>query len=62
MFHLQVALLSDQIENQTGKICDLERVLGGKKDVLRRTEDTLPREMLTRSSLETRKLGLMSAM
>ena len=31
-----------------------------KKDVLRKTEDILQREMLTRSSLETQKLELMS--
>ena len=58
----QVALLSDQIENQTEKISDLEKVLDDKKDVLRKTEDVLQREMLTRSSLETKKLELLSEM
>ena len=57
---LQVALLSDQIEAQTDKITDLEKILDDKKDVLRKTEDVLQREMITRSSLETKKLELMS--
>ncbi len=35
-------------------------MLGDKQDVLRRTEDSLQREMLSRSSLETRKLELLS--
>ena len=56
----QVALLSDQIEAQTDKISDLEKILDDKKDVLRKTEDVLQREMITRSSLETKKLELMS--
>lgn len=55
-------MLSDQIENQTEKISDLEKVLDDKKDVLRKTEDVLQREMLTRSSLETKKLELLSEM
>ena len=58
--HLQVALLSDQLDCQTEKIGDLERLLDDKKDVLQKTEDVLQREMLTRSSLETKKLELMS--
>ena len=57
---LQVALLSDQIEAQTDKITDLEKILDDKKDVLRKTEDVLQREMISRSSLETKKLELMS--
>lgn len=57
---MQVALLSDQLENQTEKITELERVLNDKKDVLRKTEEVLQREMLSRSSLETKKLELMS--
>ena len=55
-----MALLSDQIEAQTDKITDLEKILDDKKDVLRKTEDVLQREMITRSSLETKKLELMS--
>ena len=53
-------MLSDQIESQTDKIGDLEKILDDKKDVLRKTEDVLQREMITRSSLETKKLELMS--
>jgi hypothetical protein len=44
-----VAVLSDQIENQTEKITDLERILDDKKEVLRKTEELLQREMLNRS-------------
>ncbi len=55
-----MALLSDQLENQTEKISDLQRVLGDKRDILRRTEESLQREVLSRSSLETRKLELLS--
>jgi hypothetical protein len=59
-FCFQVALLSDQIDVQTDKISDLEKVLDDKKDVLRKTEDVLQREVIARSSLETKKLELMS--
>jgi len=58
--HVQVAVLSDQIENQTDKISDLEKVLDDKKEVLRKTEDVLQREILNKSSLETQKLELLS--
>jgi hypothetical protein len=44
-----VAVLSDQIENQTEKITDLERILDDKKEVLKKTEELLQREMLNRS-------------
>jgi hypothetical protein len=43
-----VAVLSDQIESQTEKITDLERILDDKKEVLRKTEELLQREMLNR--------------
>jgi len=52
--------MSDQLETQSDKISELEKILDDKKDVLRKTEDILQREMLTRSSLETQKLELMS--
>lgn len=58
--HMQVAVLSDQIDSQTEKICDLERTLDGKKEDLKKTEDLLQLEMLNRSTLETAKLELMS--
>ena len=55
-----MAVLSDQIENQTEKIGDLEKILDDKKEVLKKTEELLQQEMLNRSSLETTKLELMS--
>jgi len=58
--HLQVAVLSDQIDSQTEKICDLERTLDDKKEDLKKTEDLLQEEMMNRSTLETTKLELMS--
>lgn len=59
---LQVQVLSEQIEAQTDKITDLEKTLQEKKQVLVNTEDMLQREMLSRSSLETQKLELLTAM
>jgi hypothetical protein len=47
-FCRKVAVLSDQIENQTEKITDLERILDDKKEVLKKTEELLQREMLNR--------------
>ena len=55
-----MAVLSDQIESATDKINDMEKLLDDKKEVLRKTEELLQREILTRSSLETQKLELMS--
>ena len=57
---LQVVVLSDQVDSQCEKIGDLEKLLDDKKEVLRRTEDILQREMINRSALETKKLELMS--
>ncbi len=48
LFCRKVAVLSDQIENQTEKITDLERILDDKKEVLKKTEELLQREMLNR--------------
>lgn len=59
---LQVQVLSEQIEAQSDKISDLEKNLTDKKQLLANAEDLLQREMLSRSSLETQKLELMSAM
>ncbi|PSN55690.1 hypothetical protein C0J52_03196 [Blattella germanica] len=59
---LQVAVLTEQIEVQTDKILDLEKLLDEKKRQLANAEDELQREMLSRSSLETQKLELLSAM
>jgi len=50
--HPKVAMLSDQIDSQSDKILDLEKILDDKKDVLRKTEDILQREMLSRFAHE----------
>lgn len=59
---LQVQVLTEQIEAQSDKISDLEKMLQEKKLMLSETEDKLQREVLSRSSLETQKLELMSIM
>lgn len=41
--HLQVSVLSDQIEAQTNKIQDLEKMLDDKRNTLESTEDHLQR-------------------
>ncbi|KAK5643698.1 hypothetical protein RI129_007543 [Pyrocoelia pectoralis] len=58
---LQVQVLTEQIDAQGDKIADLEKVLTERKQQLTNSEDMLQREMLSRSSLETQKLELMSA-
>ena len=60
LLSIKVAVLSDQIESANDKIGDMEKLLEDKKEVLRKTEDLLQREVLARSSLETQKLELMS--
>ncbi|XP_068907904.1 liprin-beta-2 isoform X1 [Tenebrio molitor] len=59
---LQVQVLTDQIEAQTDKIAELEKTLMEKKQLLSDNEDKFQREVLSRSSLETQKLELMSIM
>ncbi|CAG9762448.1 unnamed protein product [Ceutorhynchus assimilis] len=59
---LQVQVLTEQIEAQSDKISDLEKVLQEKKTLLSDAEEKLQREVLSRSSLETQKLELMSIM
>ncbi|XP_018560888.1 liprin-beta-2 isoform X2 [Anoplophora glabripennis] len=59
---LQVQVLTEQIEAQSDKISDLEKLLQEKKQLLSETEEKLQREVLSRSSLETQKLELMSIM
>lgn len=59
---LQVQVLTEQIEAQSDKISDLEKMLQEKKQLLSDTEEKLQREVLSRSSLETQKLELMSIM
>ncbi|XP_008192368.1 liprin-beta-2 isoform X2 [Tribolium castaneum] len=57
---LQVQVLTEQIEAQTDKIADLEKLLMERKQHLSETEEKLQREVLSRSSLETQKLEMMS--
>ncbi|XP_035791923.1 liprin-beta-1-like isoform X7 [Anopheles albimanus] len=59
---LQVKTLTEQVQTLTSKISDLERTVKEKNQLLANAEDLLQREMLSRSSLETQKLELMSAM
>nr|CAI5829735.1 unnamed protein product [Callosobruchus analis] len=59
---LQVQVLTEQIEAQADKISDLEKMLHERKQHLSETEEKLQKEMLSRSSLETQKLELMSIM
>ncbi|XP_048517896.1 liprin-beta-2 isoform X3 [Dendroctonus ponderosae] len=59
---LQVQVLTEQIEAQSDKISDLEKTLQEKKTLLSDAEEKLQREVLSRSSLETQKLELMSLM
>ncbi|XP_076273485.1 liprin-beta-2-like isoform X2 [Rhynchophorus ferrugineus] len=59
---LQVQVLTEQIEAQSDKITDLEKMLQEKKQQLSDAEEKLQREVLSRSSLETQKLELMSIM
>lgn len=53
-------MLSDQIDSQSDKISDLEKILDDKKDVLRKTEDILQREMLSRFAHDSYKLLFLS--
>ncbi|KAL0268157.1 UNVERIFIED_CONTAM: hypothetical protein PYX00_010209 [Menopon gallinae] len=57
---LQVTVLTEQVEAQSEKISDLQQSLDDKKQQLNSAEDLLQREILSRSSLETQKLELMS--
>ncbi|XP_019540219.2 liprin-beta-1 isoform X4 [Aedes albopictus] len=75
---LQVKVLTEQVQTQGTKITDLERTVSEKNQLLSNADDLLQRvsqfaktvgiqidkqkEMLSRSSLETQKLELMSAM
>lgn len=58
----QVHMLTEQVSVQNEKINDMERLISDKAQHVSTTEDLLQRERLTRSSLETQKLELMSAM
>ncbi|CRK97311.1 CLUMA_CG010705, isoform B [Clunio marinus] len=58
---LQVQILTEQINAQSEKLKDFESTVNEKNMLITNTEDLLNREMLSRSSLETQKLELMSA-
>ncbi|CAO1416522.1 unnamed protein product [Diamesa tonsa] len=60
--NLQVQILNEQLAAQSNKMQDMEQALNEKNHMLTNAEDLLQREMLSRSSLETQKLELMSAM
>lgn len=57
---LQVSVLTDQVEAQGEKIRDLEVCLEGHQVKLNATEEMLQQELLSRTSLETQKLDLMT--
>ncbi|XP_045545147.1 liprin-beta-2 isoform X2 [Salmo salar] len=56
---LQVSVLTDQVEAQGVKICDLESSLEEHQHKLNSTEEMLQQELLSRTSLESQKLDLM---
>ncbi|KAM6984730.1 liprin-beta-1-like [Aplochiton taeniatus] len=57
---LQISVLTDQVEVQGEKIRDLDMCLTDHKAKLNSTEELLQQELLTRSTLETQKLELMT--
>ena len=60
LLQLQFQQMSDRIHSQNTKVTDLQRNLERKNVDLRKTEDELHHEVMSRSYLETRKLELMS--
>lgn len=60
MLQLQFQQMSDRIHSQNTKVTDLQLNLEKKSVDLRKTEDELHHEIMSRSFLETRKLELMS--
>ncbi|XP_043269082.1 liprin-beta-2 isoform X2 [Venturia canescens] len=60
--HMEVSVLSEQVDAQSTKILELETILQEKKDSLRQMEDILQKEILSRSALETQKLELLSSL
>ncbi|XP_064021861.1 liprin-beta-1 isoform X6 [Pogoniulus pusillus] len=57
---LQVSVLTDQVEAQGEKIRDLEFCLEEHREKLNATEEMLQQELLSRTTLETQKLDLMT--
>ncbi|XP_066581290.1 kazrin-like [Prorops nasuta] len=60
--HMEISVLSDQVEAQSSKILELEGLLQEKKTSLRQMEEALQKEVLSRSALETQKLELLSSL
>ncbi|XP_015595925.1 liprin-beta-1 isoform X2 [Cephus cinctus] len=60
--HMEISVLSEQVDAQSSKIHELENLLQEKKDSLRQMEEALQKEMLSRSALETQKLELLSSL
>ncbi|XP_011348608.1 liprin-beta-2 isoform X3 [Ooceraea biroi] len=60
--HMEVSVLSEQVDAQSNKIQELESMLQDKKDTLRQMEEALQKEVLSRSALETQKLELLSSL
>ncbi|KAL3065361.1 hypothetical protein OYC64_015519 [Pagothenia borchgrevinki] len=56
---LQVSVLTEQVEAQGVKICDLQNSLVEHQHKLNSTEEMLQQEFLHRTSLENQKLSLM---
>ncbi|XP_028894504.1 liprin-beta-2 isoform X2 [Zeugodacus cucurbitae] len=59
---IQYQLLADRVSEQADKIIELEGLLQDKTQLLNDRDEQLQRLMLSRSSLETQKLELMSAL
>ncbi|XP_076471469.1 liprin-beta-2-like isoform X2 [Babylonia areolata] len=57
---LQVNVLTEQLEAQSEKIADLEQNLADRDSRLAQAQDSLQAELMTRTSLESRKLDLMN--
>ncbi|KAG5322556.1 LIPB1 protein, partial [Pseudoatta argentina] len=60
--HMEVSVLSEQVDAQSNKIQELESLLQEKKDTLRQMEEALQKEVLSRSALETQKLELLTSL
>ncbi|XP_076161418.1 liprin-beta 1 isoform X2 [Ptiloglossa arizonensis] len=58
---MEVSVLSEQVDAQSTKIQELESILREKKDSLRRMEEALQKEVISKSALETQKLELLSS-
>ncbi|XP_018314834.1 liprin-beta-2 isoform X3 [Mycetomoellerius zeteki] len=60
--HMEVSVLSEQVDAQSNKIQELESLLQEKRDTLRQMEEVLQKEVLSRSALETQKLELLTSL